>query len=163
MSEQKTIESNLKDTLSGETLENALDFVAYLKENGMTDDGSRFYYKDELMCILILFKDEHNPSGGLCIFDSPFREHEGFPIDESVKEFARANVKKCENCGSGGSCGHKEQGATKAIFGKEYDNLCSSEIMFVNPDAGGMEKIKKLMDLWKFKLDNIAGYSSQDR
>jgi len=157
MSEQKPIESKLKDTLSGNLLTNALDFVAYLKKNGMTNDGSRFYYRDELMCILIPFKDEHNPSGGLCICDSPFREHDGFPIDESVKEFARANVKKCENCGSGGSCGHKEQGATKAIFGKEYDNLCSSEIMFVNPDAGGMEKIKKLMGLWKLSLHQQSG------
>ena len=167
MSEQKTIESNLKDNLGGDLLTNALDFVTYMKSIGMTaDDGARFCYKNELMCILIPFKDNNNPSGGLCICDSPMSEHGDYPIDESVKDFARANVKKCDGCGRGKEnvdCGHKERGATKMIFGKEYDNLCSSEIMFINPDTEAVEKIKKLMDLWKYKLDNIVGYSSQDR
>jgi len=71
MAEQKTIESSLKNNLSGDVLITALDFVAYLKNIGMTDDGARFYYKDQMMCILIPFKDEHNPSGGLMIFDCP--------------------------------------------------------------------------------------------
>ena len=163
MSEQKTIKNNLKDALSGDPLTNALDFVAYLKNIGMSDDGARVYYKDQMMCILITFKDTHNPSGGLCICDCPISEHDGFPIDESVKELVRANVKICESCGSGGDCGHKERGATKAIFSKKYDNLCSSEVMFINPDAREFEKIKVLMDLWKHKIDNVVGYDSQSR
>jgi len=167
MSDHKTIENNLKDNLSGDLLMNALDFVTYMKSIGMTaDDGARFCYKNEAMCILIPFKDKDIPSGGLCICDSPMSEHSGYPIDESVKEYARANVKKCDGCGRGKEnvdCGHEERGATKTIFGKEYDKLCSSEIMFFNPDSEDMKKIKKLMDLWKYKLDNVVGYSSQDR
>jgi len=165
MSEQKTIENMLKDNLSGDLLANALDLVDYLKKNGMTNGtnpgDTRFYYKGELMCIFITFKNEHNPSGGLMIFDCPLTGHEGFPIEESVQEFVRAHVNKCGSCG--GDCGHEQRGATKVIFGKEYDNLCSSEVAFFDPDAEAVEKIKKLMDLWKFKIDTIAGYSSQDR
>ena len=162
MPDKKSIESNLKENLSGDVLTNALDFVTYLKNMGMTaDDGARFCYKDELMCIIITFKNDNNPSGEWFICDCPFREHDGFPIDESIKSFVQANIQKCkgDSCG----CDHKERGATKMIFGKEYDNLCSSEIMFNNPDSEALKKIKVLMEFWKFKLDNIAGYSSQDR
>ena len=164
MSEQKTIENMLKDNLSGDLLANALDLVDYLKKNGMTngtDGDTRFYYKGELMCIFITFKNEHNPSGGLMIFDCPLTGHEEFPLNEDIQEFVRAHVNKCGSCG--GNCGHEQRGATKVIFGKEYDNLCSSEVAFFDPDAEAIEKIKKLMGLWKYKIDNIAGYSSQDR
>jgi len=160
MSDKKSIESNLKENLSGDALTNALDFVTYLKNMGMTaDDGARFCYKDELMCIIIAFKND--TSSGWFICDCPFREHDGFTIDESIKSFVQANIQKCkgDSCG----CDHGERGATKMIFGKEYDNLCSSEIMFYNPDAEALKKIKVLMEFWKFKLDNIVGYSSQDR
>jgi len=162
MSDKKSIESNLKENLSGDVLTNALDFVTHLKSMGMTaDDGARFSYKGELMCILIHFKDEKNPSGALFICDCPIYAHEQFPIDENVRNYVQASVQKCKGdvCG----CDHKERGATKMVFGKEFDNLCSSEIMFMNPDAEAYEKIKVLMELWKFKLDNVAGYSSQDR
>ena len=166
MTEQNTIEDKLKDTLSGDLLTNALDLVDYLKKNEMsngTEPGdTRFYYKGELMCILIFFKDENHPSGGgLMIFDCPLTEHEDFSIDKSVKEFVWDNIHNCGSCG--GSCDHKERGATKVVFGKEYENLCSSEIAFFDPDAEAIVKIKKLMDLWKFKIDNIPGYSSHDR
>jgi hypothetical protein len=162
MSEKKSIESNLKENLNGDALTNAMDFVNYLKNMGMTaDDGARFCYKGELMCIIITFKDAKNPLGAWFICDCPIYEHDGFPIDESIKSFTQANIQKCKGdiCG----CDHKERGATKVVFGKEYDNLCSSEVMFNNPDAEALEKIKVLMELWKFKLDNIEGYSSQDR
>ena len=165
MAEHKTIEENLKDALSGDLLANALDLVDYLKKIGMTNGtepgDTRFYYKGELTCIFITFNDENSSSGGLMIFDCPLSGHDDFPVDESVQEFVRAHVNKCGGCG--GDCGHEQRGATKIIFGKEYDNLCSSEVMFINPDAGAVAKIKKLMDLWKYKIDNSAGYSSQSR
>jgi len=164
---KNTIENKLKDTLSGELLTNALDLVDYLKKMGMTNGtepgDTRFYYKGELMCLFMPFEDEWNPDGGLWIFDGPLNGHDEFPIDESIQEFVRASVKKCENCGGDDGCGHEQRGATKMIFGKEYDNLCSSEVMFADPDVDAMEKIKRLMDLWQYKLDNIVGYSSQDR
>ena len=143
----KTIEEKLNETLSGDLLKNTLDFVAFLKDCGMTyDNDNRFFYMGAYTYILIFFKDANNPEGILCICDCPIREHESFPIDESVKEYVWANVKKCKNCG----CDDKMRGATKAIFGKEFDNLCSSEVTFINPDTESFEKIKTLMELWKY-------------
>jgi hypothetical protein len=140
------IEKKLKDTLSGDLLENVLDFVAFLREIGMTpDENSRFHYMGEMTCILVFFKDTNNPQGMLFVCDCPIREHDGFPIDDSVKKFAQSNIKKCDNCG----CEHEARGATKTVFGKEYDNLCSSEVIFVNPDAEALVKVKILMELWK--------------
>jgi len=141
----ETIEDNIKDVLSGDLLKNALDFVTYLRESGMTPDGNRFYYMGEMTCIIIWKKDKTNPSGEWFICDCPIHGQEGFPIDESVKEYAQANVSICRNCG----CDHEARGVTKTIFGKEFNNLCSSEVIFVNPDAEGLEKIKMLMELWK--------------
>ena len=137
MTNNKTIEDSMKEVLGGELLENALNFVAHLKKSGMTLDGNRFYYKGEMMCVIIWKKDENNPNGEWFICDCPLHEHDGFPIDESVVKYAQASVSKCRNCG----CSHEARGATKLIFGKEYDNLCSSEIAFINPNAEEMEKI----------------------
>jgi len=155
MAKHKTIEDNMKEVLGGELLKNALDFVVYMKENGMTVSGNRFYYKGELTCIPIWKKDVNNPDGEWILCHCPINEHKGFPLDESVKEYVQASVSKCRNCG----CDHEERGATKMIFGKEFDNLCSSEIAFINPDAAAVEKIKILMELWKYKLDNIISDS----
>jgi len=140
---KRIIEDELRKALSGDLLENVLNFVAYLKEIGMTihpDDPNRFTYMGEYTCILVFFDDM------LFICDCPICEHDGFPIEESLKEFAQANVKKCDNHQE---CDHEAKGATKTIFGKEFDNLCSSEIQFFNPDAESFEKIKKLMEYWK--------------
>ena len=149
MSEQEkkpTIEDGLRKALSGDLLENALDFVAYLKEIGMTihpDDPNRFTYMGEYTCILVFF------DGMLFICDCPICEYDGLPLDVSLQEFALANIKKCEHHDG---CDDKARAATKTIFGKEIDNLCSSEIQFFNLDATGFEKIKKLMDYWKLAI-----------
>jgi len=171
MSEQEkklTIEDKLKESLNGDTLKNALDFVAYLREIGMTTlddkDGNRFYYKGELMCIIIFWKDDANPSGLWIICDAPVSGHEGFPTDESLEEFARANVKICGVFDGSHPCGcGSEPGKSITVFGKDYDNVCTSELQFYSPDTETLEKVKKLMELWIYKIDNIAGYSSQDR
>lgn len=157
---KKSIECNINNNLCGEALTNALDFISYLKRKGMTaDDGARFCYKGQMMCIIIIMKNEKNPNGEWFICDCPIYEHAGYPINENVKLFVQENVQKCRSCG----CDHEARGATKIIFGKEYENLCSSEVAFINPDAEALEKIKVLMDLWVYKIDNIVGYNSQDR
>jgi hypothetical protein len=144
MSEQKTIEEKLKDTLSGELLINALDFVAYLRSIGMTpgEGETRFYYMGQFACIIIYDSD------WWMVCDCPTKEHKSFPIDESVKEYAWASVKQCDKCGGADGCGHEDMGAAKEIFGKRYENLCSSECHFFDPNGDDLVKLKKLMELW---------------
>ena len=152
MPEQRTIphvEDKLKQTLSGDTLNNALDFVAYLRAIGMIPEDTRFFYKGEHTCIIISFEHENHPSGYWGIYDCPIEEYNGFPLDENVKEFARANVAICRNCG----CGHENMGANKMVFGQHFEGICSSECQFHDPDAEAVEKIKKLMDYWKLMID----------
>ena len=145
------IEDRLKGVLDGDMLDNALNFVAHLRSIGMTSDsGSRFHYKDEYTCILVFFKDKMHPSGLWVICDCPIEEYDGFPLDESLKEFARANVKICTGeCG----CSNWPRGGDKYIFGREFKSICSSEIQFLNPSAGELVKIKQLMDYWKLMID----------
>jgi len=142
---QKTIEEQMKAVLTGGTLTNALDFVAYLKATGMTHNDNRFSYMGQETCIIIFFEYEGFPEGLWVICDCPIDGHDGFPIDDSLQEFARANVKICDKC-----CGCPvPRGGDKMIWGQEYKGLCSSEIQFVNPDADALPKIKIFMELWK--------------
>ena len=149
-----TVEDKLKDVLSGDALTNALDFVAHLRSIGMTpDENNRFYFMGEYTCILVFFPHNDFPDGMWFICDCPIEEYDGFPLDESLKEFARANVQKCgDGSGCGGDCGHEARRATKKIFGKEYNSLCSSEIQFFDPNAEALVKVKKLMDYWKLMI-----------
>ena len=152
MSEQNPnlqIEDKLKQTLSGDALKNALDFVAYLRAIGMTPEDTRFFYKGEHTCIIISFEHDEFPTGYWGIYDCPIEEYDGFPIDENIKEFARANIAKCRDCG----CGHENMGANKMVFGQHFEKICSSECQFHAPDAEAVEKIKKLMDYWKLMID----------
>lgn len=141
-----TIEEQMKAILTGDTLTNALDFVAYLKSAGMThDENNRFYYMGQETCIIIFFKHDEFPTGLWVICDCPIHGHDGFPIDESLQEFAHANIKICDKC-----CGCPvPRGGDKTVWGREYKGLCSSEIQFVNPDADALPKIRTFMELWK--------------
>ncbi len=144
------IEEKLTNALSGDALNNALDFAAFLLEKGMTPDpvlGSsiRFNYMGKETCILVFFKDAANPSGVWVICDCPIRVHDGFPLDEELQAFARAHVMICH--GEHG-CPGWPRGGDKEVFGQAYASLCSSEIQFINPDADELIKIRKLMDYW---------------
>ncbi|MCL2433255.1 MAG: hypothetical protein FWD16_01880 [Clostridia bacterium] len=169
MSEQNIpkMEKKLQESLSGDMLQNALGFVAYLRDIGMTtnedEEGNRFYYKGETMSIIICWKDDANPNGLWFICDAPFNDCEGYRVGEDLKEFVWSNVKTC-NVFEGNPCGcGSEPGKSITTFGKQCEHVCTSELQFFNPDAEALVNVKKLMDLWIYKVDNIAGYSSQDR
>jgi len=66
-------------------------------------------------------------------------------LEESLKEFARANVRICKGeCG----CPNWPRGGNQTVFGKEFEGVCSSVVTFHNPDAEALEKIKKMMEYW---------------
>ncbi|MCL2371916.1 MAG: hypothetical protein FWC78_00750 [Defluviitaleaceae bacterium] len=159
---QTKINDKFKKVLSGDKLKVAQDFVAHLFDIGMTplndEDGSvRFGYKGQLTCIIIFWQD--------CwiICDAPASDCEGFQVDDDLKEFAKAHVKTC-NVFKGNPCGcGNEPGKGFIVFGENYENICTSELEFFDPGAEILENVKKLMDLWVHKIDNIDGYNSQDR
>jgi len=142
------IEDEMNSKLSGETLKNALDFVIYLKANGMTTHetySNAFTYHDKWICVLIIDQD------GWTIYDNPLTKHyDDFPVDEHLKEFAWSHVHICTT----GHC-DSSPGSRKTIFGKAFDNVCTSEVAFRNPDAEILEKVMQLIEIWKQDVDGM--------
>lgn len=154
----KTIEEEFINALRGGTLANALDFVAFARANGWTNDDeyrSNFYYMGKPTFVLLCFENEKYPDGEWGIYNYPTSEHDDFPLDEGMKEFLWANVRICTGeCG----CPNWPRGGDKMVYGKEYKSVCSSTIMFQNPEAEALEKIKALMERWKRIIEkDISG------
>jgi hypothetical protein len=135
------IDDEILVKLDGDMQKNALDFVAYMRTAGMTnhaDMANAFLYDDKWVCILII------DNGGWTIYDNPLTKHyDDFPIDEDLKKFAWANVHICAT----GHC-DSSPGVRKTIFGKEYENVCTSEVAFRNPNAETLQKITQMIDIW---------------
>ena len=135
------IDDEILVKLDGHMQKNALDFVAYMRTAGMTnhaDMANAFLYDDKWVCILII------DNGGWTIYDNPLTKHyDDFRIDEELKKFAWANVHICAT----GHC-DSSPGVRKTIFGKEYENVCTSEVAFRNPNAETLQKITQMIDIW---------------
>ena len=146
-------ENEIKNALSGDMMENALDFVAYLMANGMTHEAHTnvFNCLGKDVCCITLDGDAH-PCGPWSIYWGDFDvcEHDGFKVDKQLKEFALAHIHFCS------TYKHKtiphcdnSPGKRKKIFGNEYENVCTSSLQFSIPDAEALGNIKKLVELRK--------------
>ena len=149
------IRDALKNNLKGEALTNALDFVDYLTEKSITlnkewDKGFRFIKNGKSPC-LIVFNMQNNGEWFIC--DVPVvSEPEWDSISNDLKEFIIANIKIC-NVHQGNPCGcGSEPGISKSIFGKVHNNVCTSEIQFINPDSDVLNKLKKIIDWWEINV-----------
>ncbi|MCL2547367.1 MAG: hypothetical protein FWE06_09360 [Oscillospiraceae bacterium] len=152
------IEQEIKNTLNGDNQKTALDLLAYLKDSGFKTEGGfppHFTYKGNWSCVFVYFKDENHPSGHWFVCCLPGEIDvsvcSDFSIDESVKEFAQANVKICDSCY--GEC-FALGGKRRTIFGKEYDGVCCNIFHFHAPNSNELEKVKKLMDLQKYIIND---------
>ena len=68
---------------------------------------------------------------------------EGFDFDDKMKEIAWSKANICGNCGC--DCA---PGSRKAIFGKEFDEVCAGALlMFNNPEGDELECVKKLAEM----------------
>ena len=146
---EQMIEGALNEKLRGDALKCALDFIAYLRAGGFTNDDEyncNFYYSGEPTCVILCHEHKDYPSGLWGIYNYPVSEYADFPLDEGLKEFARANVRICSGeCG----CPNWPRGGDQTVYGKEFKSVCSSVICFFNPDADDLIKIKKMFDNWK--------------
>jgi len=146
MAEKKkkpTLEEKIKTLLIGETQKNALDFVAFLKENEIppklhvitvVGDGGDFPH---IRPWVIFFT--------VCDFDI-----DGSANDD-LAEFAWKHAHICDHFITGGQrcgCG-RQPGSKKIIFGKEFENICHCPMQFINPDTETLENMKKLLLILK--------------
>ena len=145
------IKDTLRNNLKGEALINALDFTSFLTEKGLApkqewSNGVRFIKNQKSPCLVVF---NMNDSGEWFICDVPVvSEPEWNSLSNDLKEFIIANIKICrvyhgEACGCG-----SEPGVTKSIFGKLYNNVCTSEIQLVNPSSDVLDVFKEVIEWW---------------
>ena len=150
-------EEDIKNALSGDMKKNALDFVAFLKAGGMTHDvhTNVFSYMGKDVCCVTLDGDSH-PCGPWTIYwgDFDIYEQDHFKIDEQLKEFVLANIHFCSTYkhNTAPHC-NNSPGINRMIFDNQYKNVCTSSLQFRVPDAGALEKIKKLAELRKSNIN----------
>ncbi|MCL2866486.1 MAG: hypothetical protein FWF47_01855 [Clostridia bacterium] len=152
MSENR-IEDAFNAFFTGETLKNALDFAEFIRANEMIYNGAyEIHYKDKLACYIDTPNDKSHMWRVWTVGDYS-GEYEGFPIDDRMKEIARANVIKCGNCDD---C-NRDPGKTETIFGKEFVHVCNGTdnlaMRFENPDAEAVKCAIKMVGMRKYDIN----------
>jgi len=158
------LEDIIKENLAGDAQENALEFIAYLRDNeiqlekiGGYWDGKFYYgasYNGEFVCFILIYSpasavDSTEP-WVIWSDDSGSKWFADHPLDEKFKEIAWKNAGVCGNktdtaCGGCPSIG----GQPKTIFGKNFNNICGTTFCFKNPNGIELECLKKLIDIRK--------------
>ena len=148
---EKSIESVIIEKLSADAQKNALDFIAFMQANGLplgsNGDGEGWavggVVGDSLGFMLV---------NGSAQFPGPWTiwfnscDFGGGSADDELKEIVWAHASPCGRCHAGWKdCG----GGDRVIFGREFERLCHSPLMFCNPDAKILENIKKLILMFK--------------
>ena len=149
---QKTTKPNLEDTihnyLDGDILRNALHFLSFLKENGMTPKWSatqtwHYKYKGKLIFTIRLHGSVRTWKVRTRSWHiSSFHEHdvkylEDFMQFDDNNENKWLSISRCANCGT---C---SPGIDVRILGKTYNSVCRLEI--INPDVEAIKVAKKLV------------------
>jgi len=152
----KSIEEAINENLSSGNLKSAQDFTAFLRANEMVfvrEKGyweDKFYWsvkhKDGFVCFILIgaeYPGEEPDRWIIWADNSGSNCFEAFPLDERMKEIAWANVDIC------GSCGYCGGGTRKTLFGREFDNVCLTPMIFHNPDAETLACVKALVRIRK--------------
>ncbi len=147
MAEQITIEKKINSVLKGNTKQNALDFISFLKENDISldsnNDGEGWAVGGIVgnsIGFMLINGAEQMPGPWTMWFNSCDFQNE--PDDDDLKQTIWEHASKCGQCHPGWKdCG----GGEKTIFGKEFERLCHSPLMFTNPDEKTLENVKKLV------------------
>ena len=145
------LEAALPEILSGDTLKNALDFMAFLKANGMLAGGAHgeVSCKGKCMCYMHFGTWAQAPDPWTIWTEGDYSEEQAdTPISTELKEIAWANVNRCTSCGCG-----RQPGKRKIIFGKAFENVCNADMAFYLPDAGALTCVKQLLLMRKNLVD----------
>jgi len=145
MSNENTCYRQFEDAaakcLAGETLRTALDFSAYMQENGITPFGPHgaVCYRDNVLCYMLLDEGTDMPAPWTIWPEGDFNEEPTDALlDNDMKEAAWAHVNFCTDCG----CGNP--GGDKVVFGRLFEKVCNSVFVFYMPDAAALECVKRL-------------------
>lgn len=142
------IEDAINEKLTGEARNNALAFVDFLRTNGLaveSNDGGDGWAVGGVMGdsigFLLVNGAPQMPGPWTFWFNScDFGSDD--PADDELKETVWAHASNCGRCHAGWKdCG----GGERTIWGRKFERLCHSPLMFTNPDAKALESVEKLM------------------
>ena len=148
----RKIEEVINDVLKGDTQKNAMELVAYLRAKEFAistldekdaDTWSGFDVAD-LCYVNVNGSDQFPGPWTVWIAANNLGQHSEGLADECVKEFAWSHVSPCGSCG--GKC---SPGTHTTVFGRDFENVCSHNLIFINPDAKTVEGMKKIVDIRK--------------
>jgi len=136
--------------LEGDTLQNAMDFIKFLRENNMNprwvsgNSWSISGKKGKAACRIDLGGNKHPWHRHFTVGDWQVSELDGHDrkyMDEfidcdEIKEFIWKNIKLCNRCSC---CGPR----CRIYAGKQFDECCAFFVL--NPDANDIEVLKKLV------------------
>lgn len=154
MAQQKLIEEKINEVLSGDSLKNALDFIKFLRANelqlGANDDGEGWavggIVGDSIGYMLV--NGAAQMPGPWTIWFNSCDFDGGSPADEDLKEVAWSHASNCGHCHEEWkNCG----GGERRIFGRKFEHLCHSPLMFTDPDNKILDNVKKLILILKQK------------
>ena len=149
MSEQTKGKPKVEDIasgyISGDALDNLLDFVVWMRANRMTPtfankskDGVNY---TSHVCYLKLF----HGSWAIWITGKHRKHKSGFIDDflicEELKTVVSAGLALC------GNCGHSCPPHSVTVCGTKYDNVCPCcTVRFYNPNEETLKSIKKVIE-----------------
>jgi len=148
---EKLIETAIKEKLTGDTQKNVLDFVAFMRENEISlnsKDGEGWAVGGIVgnsIGFMLVNGAEQMPGPWTIWFNSC--DFDGVDsVDNELKEIVWAHVSPCGHCHDDWKdCGS----SNRTIFGREFESLCHSPLMFTAPDAKTLESVKKLIIMSK--------------
>lgn len=152
MSDEKRnlrIEDAITERLTDDAQKNALAFVAFLRANNVSFDSGEEGNGEgwavggtvgDSIGYMMVNGEEKMPGPWTFWFNAcDFGEE---PAEDALKESVWAHVSPCGQCHPGwADCG----GGERTIWGRRFDCLCHSPLMFTNPDAKTVATVEKLI------------------
>lgn len=164
---KEQIENYIDKNLSGEMKQTALDFVSYLKKNGLTFYRDtcdcwkeKIYYwvkfGEECVCFIAI-KDPDEPENFWTVWSDECAAYESKTVGDDVKVVGWSHVDFCGNCGS---CGG---GREKVIFGRRFPGVCGCTFRIDNAVETDLPFLKEMADLRIKELMNNNVIDHYDR
>jgi len=122
----------------------ALEFIAHLRNiEGFSvcqdeNDAGKWWInsKENLVCEVQI--EDTGGDWQVWVYGDCIGGHD-LQIDEKTKEITWANITFCGSCGA--ECA---PGRRKTVFGREFDNVCQSTLVYKNPNADMLDCLKKV-------------------
>ena len=144
----RTIEEQIGHVLTGDAQKNALDFIAFLQANKISLDSNGDNEGWAVGGIVgesigfMLVNGAPDCPGPWTMWFNSCDFGDGGNINDDLKETVWAHASPCGKCHAGWEdCG----GGNRTIFGREFERLCHSPLMFTNPGGKTLENMKKLI------------------